>query len=180
VPGAWDSSHSSAATVGYCSTRRRRARPLPGRSGHPLVHDPPRVGELPAGQGRQRPARPEAPLLGGEIRLGAAVPGCRHTVPARQPATAIVQTGPYRFSRNPMYLAFSLLQLGIAGWVHSWWLVATLAPLSRSSTTSSSRERSSTSRRDSAPSTAIARRPCAAGHSLIVAALAARDTMGST
>lgn len=48
-------------------------------------------------------------------------------VPARKPTTAIVRSGPYRFTRNPIYLAFSLLQLGIAAWVNSWWLVATLA-----------------------------------------------------
>jgi protein-S-isoprenylcysteine O-methyltransferase Ste14 len=48
-------------------------------------------------------------------------------VPARKPTTAIVRTGPYRFSRNPIYLAFSLFQLGIAIWVDSLWLLATLA-----------------------------------------------------
>jgi protein-S-isoprenylcysteine O-methyltransferase Ste14 len=41
--------------------------------------------------------------------------------------TAIVRTGPYRFSRNPIYLAFSVFQLGIAIWVNSLWLLATLA-----------------------------------------------------
>ena len=47
-------------------------------------------------------------------------------VPARQPTTAIVRTGPYRFSRNPIYLAFSLFQLVIAIWANSLWLLATL------------------------------------------------------
>ena len=48
-------------------------------------------------------------------------------VPARKPTTAIVRTGPYRFSRNPIYLAFSVLQLGIAIWANSLWLLMTLA-----------------------------------------------------
>lgn len=47
-------------------------------------------------------------------------------VPGNQPTTAIVRAGPYRFSRNPIYLAFSLLQLGIAVAANSLWLVATL------------------------------------------------------
>lgn len=47
-------------------------------------------------------------------------------VPARKPTTAIIRTGPYRFTRNPIYLAFSVFQFGIAIWVNSAWLLATL------------------------------------------------------
>lgn len=47
-------------------------------------------------------------------------------LPGNQPTTTIVRAGPYRFSRNPIYLAFSLFQLGIAMWVNSLWLILTL------------------------------------------------------
>src|SRR6516225_2955710 len=47
-------------------------------------------------------------------------------VPARKPTTVIVRTGPYLFSRNPIYLAFSVFQLGISIWANSVWLLATL------------------------------------------------------
>jgi protein-S-isoprenylcysteine O-methyltransferase Ste14 len=47
-------------------------------------------------------------------------------VPGNKPTTAIVRSGPYRFSRNPIYLAFTLLHLGIAMWINSLWLIATL------------------------------------------------------
>jgi protein-S-isoprenylcysteine O-methyltransferase Ste14 len=45
-----------------------------------------------------------------------------------QPTTNIVRTGPYRFSRNPIYLSFFVMQLGIAIWTSSIWMVATLIP----------------------------------------------------
>src|SRR5215469_6593896 len=47
-------------------------------------------------------------------------------VPGNKPTTVIVRRGPYRFSRNPIYLAFSIFQLGIASWVNSVWLIGTL------------------------------------------------------
>lgn len=49
-------------------------------------------------------------------------------VPGNRPTTTIVRAGPYRWSRNPIYLAFSLLQLGVAFWVDSLWLLVTLVP----------------------------------------------------
>jgi protein-S-isoprenylcysteine O-methyltransferase Ste14 len=49
-------------------------------------------------------------------------------VPGNQPTTTIVSGGPYRFSRNPIYLAFSLFQLGLAIWVNSLALLILLVP----------------------------------------------------
>lgn len=40
-------------------------------------------------------------------------------VPGDQPTTAIVRSGPYRFSRNPIYLSFYGLQLGLAFWTNN-------------------------------------------------------------
>ncbi len=40
----------------------------------------------------------------------------------------MVKAGPYRFSRNPIYLAFSLFQAGIALGVNDAWIMITLLP----------------------------------------------------
>lgn len=52
---------------------------------------------------------------------GTPVPGNRRT-------TTIVRSGPFRLSRNPIYLSFSLFQLGIALLVNSLWILVTLIP----------------------------------------------------
>jgi protein-S-isoprenylcysteine O-methyltransferase Ste14 len=49
-------------------------------------------------------------------------------VPGNQPATTIVKVGPYRVSRNPICLAFSLFQAGIALGVNDAWILITLLP----------------------------------------------------
>lgn len=49
-------------------------------------------------------------------------------VPGNRPTTAIVKVGPYRFSRNPIYLAFSLFQTGIALGFNDVWILVTLLP----------------------------------------------------
>jgi protein-S-isoprenylcysteine O-methyltransferase Ste14 len=49
-------------------------------------------------------------------------------VPGNLPTVTIVRSGPYRYSRNPIYLAFTLFQLGIAAWVNGVCVLITLVP----------------------------------------------------
>jgi protein-S-isoprenylcysteine O-methyltransferase Ste14 len=46
-----------------------------------------------------------------------------------KPATALVTSGPFRFSRNPLYLALTLLFLGLSLAVNTWWGFIVLGPL---------------------------------------------------
>ena len=49
-------------------------------------------------------------------------------IQTHRPTTAILRTGPYRFSRNPIYVSFTLLYIGIGVWVNSAWLLGILIP----------------------------------------------------
>ncbi len=45
------------------------------------------------------------------------------------PTTAIVTSGPFRFSRNPLYMALTLLYFGLTLAVNTWWGIVVLVPL---------------------------------------------------
>lgn len=46
-----------------------------------------------------------------------------------QPALTIVRNGPYRFTRNPMYLALCLLQVSLAFFLNDWISLLFVIPL---------------------------------------------------
>lgn len=47
----------------------------------------------------------------------------RTTFLPNRSSSVLVTTGPYRLTRNPMYLGLAALYLGIAFWLASWWPV---------------------------------------------------------
>ena len=45
------------------------------------------------------------------------------------PTTAIVTSGPFRFSRNPLYMALTLVYIGLTLAFNTWWGIVVLVPL---------------------------------------------------
>jgi protein-S-isoprenylcysteine O-methyltransferase Ste14 len=83
------------------------------------------------------PAGTPAGWLGGAVfgfalALGvwavATMLGAGTNIPTHRPATAIVTGGPYRFSRNPIYLGLFVGLVGLAIAFDDLWLLIALAP----------------------------------------------------
>ena len=112
--------------------------PLPGLLRPPIVFLAAILLGIALNRARSLPFRPSAfRLLGPLVTLcavllflfsfrefrvaGTSVRGSERT-------TTIVRTGPYRFSRNPIYLSFVFLVLGLSVWLNDAWLLITLVP----------------------------------------------------
>ncbi len=50
-------------------------------------------------------------------------------VPHKIGASTLVTTGPFRYTRNPMYVSLTLLQLGIGLIMSSAWVLLALIPV---------------------------------------------------
>ncbi len=46
-----------------------------------------------------------------------------------KPTTTIVSDGPFRYSRNPMYLSLTLLYMGLAVLINSLWILLLIVPV---------------------------------------------------
>ena len=51
------------------------------------------------------------------------------TANPREPSTALAINGPFRLSRNPIYLAMTGMYLGVSFFANSWWPLVLLVPL---------------------------------------------------
>jgi protein-S-isoprenylcysteine O-methyltransferase Ste14 len=40
-----------------------------------------------------------------------------------RPASTLVASGPYAFTRNPMYVSLTLLTIAFALFLNTWWIV---------------------------------------------------------
>ena len=56
------------------------------------------------------------------------ITGAGSNVPTKLPTTTIVESGPYRFTRNPIYLGMCIGLLGLAIALDNLWLLLMLVP----------------------------------------------------
>ena len=49
------------------------------------------------------------------------------SIPTSEPTEAIIQRGPYAWSRNPIYLSMVALQVGVGIWANSGWFLGLAA-----------------------------------------------------
>ena len=85
----------------------------------------------------RRPARPIGSVLAlsGLALLTASVEAMRRagtTPDPDEPTRVLVETGPYRFSRNPIYLGMALTYAGVATFANALWPLLLLPALLRS------------------------------------------------
>jgi protein-S-isoprenylcysteine O-methyltransferase Ste14 len=70
-------------------------------------------------------------LAGFVLLMGTAVGSFRRRrtsfLPFR-PATTLVIAGPYRYTRNPMYLGAAMLVVTLGFWLNTWWPILLLIP----------------------------------------------------
>lgn len=50
-------------------------------------------------------------------------------IDVRKPTTSIVRNGPYRFTRNPIYVSMTLFTVGVAIGMNALWILITLIPV---------------------------------------------------
>jgi protein-S-isoprenylcysteine O-methyltransferase Ste14 len=83
------------------------------------------------------PAEPPAGWLGAMVfvlalalfaRAILTITSAGSNVPTNRPTTTIVESGPYRFTRNPIYFAMFLGLIGLAIAFDNLWLLMTLVP----------------------------------------------------
>ena len=82
--------------------------------------------------GRPAAAWVGAVFMAGGLALGAGTLRmflrARTTVIPHHRVSALVTSGPLRFSRNPIYTAFALITVGAALAIGTWWPLVTLIP----------------------------------------------------
>lgn len=116
------------------------------RPAHAGVHFPPPLwylAGLAAGEGLHlwhpwymtqgaSPARVAAGMAGVAVYLAlflgalTAFRRAHTTLIPNKPAAAFVTNGPYRFTRNPMYVSLAAVYLGLSALANSWWPVVLL------------------------------------------------------